>query len=287
MLYKPVYLKPKPRELRVEPPEGRPPPVPPPAYWGVPTLKPPPPSPEPGVEKYERAESESEFEDVERLPILIASYKIVIPAEATRDVLAGRVSYLLVDNKGMTVFKPVHVFAALKLKKKTIHHLENYASVGAHERILDSKPIERVGLGYRRKYISPELVGRGIYHPIEPIFRLEDYGAEAVKKQLAMRRLLQTKTLYKPKPFDPEILGRNIFVKLLELRSQKILHHITVAWTSKEMRRGKSRVNLLDAIFQMLVWIGYKNNDVKCKRFLKAFDNRTTLEDIKLYFVSN
>nr|CAI5840405.1 unnamed protein product [Callosobruchus analis] len=27
-----------------------------------------------------------------------------------------------------------------------------------------------------------------------------------------MRRLLQTKTLYKPKPFDPEILGRNIFV---------------------------------------------------------------------------
>ncbi|CAH2014798.1 unnamed protein product [Acanthoscelides obtectus] len=66
-------------------------------------------------------------------------------------------------------------------------------------------------------------------HPIEPIFRLEDYGAEAVKKQLAMRRLLQTKTLYKPKPFDPEILGRNIF----------------------------------------------------------AFDNRTTLEGIKLDFVSN
>nr|CAH7761613.1 unnamed protein product [Callosobruchus chinensis] len=27
-----------------------------------------------------------------------------------------------------------------------------------------------------------------------------------------MRRLLQTKTLYKPKPFNPEELGRSIFV---------------------------------------------------------------------------
>nr|CAI5840404.1 unnamed protein product [Callosobruchus analis] len=214
MLYKPVYLKPKPRELKVEPPEGRPPLIPPPAYWGVPTLQPPPPSPEPGVERHEVSITDAEVQDenLERLPMLIASYKIVVPAEATRDVLAGRVPYVLVDDEGITIFKPVHVFAALKLKKKTIHRLEDYASVGAHERILDSKPIQRIGLGYRRKYISPELVGRGIYHPIEPIFRLEDYGAEAVKKQLAMRRLLQTKTLYKPKPFDPEILGRNIFV---------------------------------------------------------------------------
>ncbi|CAH2014800.1 unnamed protein product [Acanthoscelides obtectus] len=39
-----------------------------------------------------------------------------------------------------------------------------------------------------------------------------------------MRRLLQTKTLYKPKPFDPEILGRNIFVSFLYLWRLREIH---------------------------------------------------------------
>lgn len=95
--------------------------------------------------------------------ILFYSYKIVIPPEATRDVLAGRVPYLLVEDGGITEFKPVHVFAALKLRKETVHRLENYSCVGAHERFLKEMPKKRIGLGYRRKYISPELIGRGIF----------------------------------------------------------------------------------------------------------------------------
>ncbi|CAH1111316.1 unnamed protein product [Psylliodes chrysocephalus] len=93
----------------------------------------------------------------------VPSYKIVVPAEATRDVLSGRVPYLLVEDEGVTVFRPVHMFAALKLKKETMTHLEDYSCLGAHERFLEKRPKKRVGLGYRRKYISPELIGRGIF----------------------------------------------------------------------------------------------------------------------------
>lgn len=91
-------------------------------------------------------------------------HRIVVPPEATRDVLSGRVPYILVENGGMTLFKPAHLFSALKLGKQKMGLLEDYSCLGAHERVLDKRsPKKRMGLGYRRKYISPELIGRGIY----------------------------------------------------------------------------------------------------------------------------
>lgn len=86
-----------------------------------------------------------------------------MPPEATRDVLSGRVPYLLVEDEGVTLFKPVHLFAALKLRKETVERLEDYSCLGAHERLIDKRPKKRIGLGYRRKYISPELIGKGIF----------------------------------------------------------------------------------------------------------------------------
>ncbi|KAG5887095.1 hypothetical protein JTB14_000730 [Gonioctena quinquepunctata] len=155
MLYRPVYIKGQKVMHESLIPVGRPP-SPPPQPQA-------PPPPAPPVEEEEVIENEEAEEELKRLPMLISSYKIVVPPEATRDVLAGRVPYLLVEDQGVTVFRPVHMFAALKLKKETVEKLEDYGCVGAHERFLEKKPKPRVGLGYRRKYISPELIGRGIF----------------------------------------------------------------------------------------------------------------------------
>ncbi|XP_056634465.1 uncharacterized protein LOC130443724 isoform X2 [Diorhabda sublineata] len=153
MLYKPECSKYRTTTMQEALiPMGRPAPSPPP--------EPRAPSPtQAAVPEYQ----ELEEEEMKRLPMLISSYKIVVPAEATKDVLSGRVPYILVEDEGVTIFKPVHMFAALKLKKETIEHLEDYKCIGAHERFLEKRPKKRVGLGYRRKYISPELIGRGIF----------------------------------------------------------------------------------------------------------------------------
>lgn len=159
MLYRPVYVKnAKMHEALI--PKGKPKrerkrtPQPPPT--------PPPPPEEPQPKQEQEVEEEEEHE---HLPMLITTNgnRIVLPKEATRQVLSGRVAYYLVDDTGMTLFKPKHVFAALKLDKEHIHRFEDYSCVGAHERFLPRRPPKREGLGYRRRFISPELIGRGIY----------------------------------------------------------------------------------------------------------------------------
>lgn len=73
-------------------------------------------------------------------PILISRNGIqaVVPREAARGVLAGRIPYVLIDESGCTHFKPMHMFNALKMSKNRENRYGNYASLGGHERILDS-----------------------------------------------------------------------------------------------------------------------------------------------------
>lgn len=134
--------------------------VKPPSPQREPTPPPPPPPPQ----QPEEPEAEPEA-NKDRLPILVCGIgiKSVFPHEATRDVLSGRVDYYLVDDRGMTLFRRKHIFAALKLGKNRIERYEDYPCIGGHQRVFDRKPKERQGLGYRRRYLSPELVGRGIY----------------------------------------------------------------------------------------------------------------------------
>lgn len=91
-----------------------------------------------------------------------AGAALVIPAEARRDVLAGRVDYYLVDDSGMTLFKAKHCLSALKLDcKRQAERLIDYACIGGHQRVLDDK--KRKGLGYKKRYLDPEVAAKGIY----------------------------------------------------------------------------------------------------------------------------
>lgn len=88
----------------------------------------------------------------------------MIPKEATRDVLAGKVPFYLVDDRdGVTLFPAKHIFTALRLDKEHVEKFEDYTCLGGHERVFDKKPKRRQGMGYRRRYISPELLNRGVY----------------------------------------------------------------------------------------------------------------------------
>ncbi|CAG9762298.1 unnamed protein product [Ceutorhynchus assimilis] len=108
----------------------------------------------------------SPAEEVKKIPMLIRGIGVhqVIPKEATRDVLAGRVPFYLVDDRdGITLFPAKHIFAALKLDQEHKVKFEDYSCLGGHERFLKEKPRKREGMGYRRRYIAPELLNRGIY----------------------------------------------------------------------------------------------------------------------------
>ena len=53
-------------------------------------------------------------------PLLVSrsGFQAVVPKEAAKDVLASRVPYALVDETGVTHFKPMHVYAAPKMDKR-------------------------------------------------------------------------------------------------------------------------------------------------------------------------
>lgn len=86
-------------------------------------------------------------------PILISRKGIqaVIPKEAARNVLAGRVPYLLIDEGGVTNFKPMHMFSALKLGKSREQRFEDYSTMGGREGFRENRK-ERV---YTRTSPSP------------------------------------------------------------------------------------------------------------------------------------
>lgn len=143
---------------RPAPPSPPPSPPPPPRHSSPPPRRASPPS-------RPRPDPPEESPEPERkIPLLISGpgAALVIPAEATRDVLAGRVDYYLVDDSGMTLFKARHCLSALKLDCKTQQErLLGYACVGGHQQVLEK--IKKKGLGYRRRYLDPEVAAKGIY----------------------------------------------------------------------------------------------------------------------------
>lgn len=88
----------------------------------------------------------------------------VIPKEATRDVLTGKSPFYLVDDRdGVTLFPAKHILAVLKLDQSRADKMAEYTCIGGHERTFKEPNKRRDGFGYRRRYISPELLTRGIY----------------------------------------------------------------------------------------------------------------------------
>lgn len=59
--------------------------------------------------------------DIVTIPVLVSrqGLQIVIPKEASRSVLAGRVPYVTVDEQGVTNYKPIHLLNAVKLAPTT------------------------------------------------------------------------------------------------------------------------------------------------------------------------
>lgn len=105
---------------------------------------------------------ENSPEPERRIPMLISGAELVIPAEARRDVLAGRVDYYLVDDSGMTLFKAKHCLSALKLDCKTQQErLLDYVCVGGHQAVFERK--KKKTLGYKRRYLDPEVAAKGIF----------------------------------------------------------------------------------------------------------------------------
>lgn len=78
----------------------------------------------------------------------------VVPKEASRFVLSGLISYTLIDDKGVTSFKPMHVFNALKLDKQKEKLYHDYSCVGAFDKYAYSVPV-RESLDYNyRNYLN-------------------------------------------------------------------------------------------------------------------------------------
>lgn len=144
MLFKPVYLKPKMREAPIimgSPPQLAPPiqPEPEPQPESEPD---PEPDPEPEPPLLEIPTTSAEIPPVDspmsNLPVLAYTkgIHVVYPIEARRDVLAGRVAYLYVDEMGSSVFQPKHIFNALKMNKDEKTKYEDYSCIGGRQRTL-------------------------------------------------------------------------------------------------------------------------------------------------------
>ncbi|KAF7283306.1 hypothetical protein GWI33_000937 [Rhynchophorus ferrugineus] len=114
----------------------------------------------------EADQNPSSSEEEPKTPLLVrgAGVHQVIPREATRDVLSGKVGFYLVDEReGVTYFPPKHLFVALKLDRKHVEKYEDYICLGAHQRIFEPRRRRRSGLGYRRRYLYENLINQGIY----------------------------------------------------------------------------------------------------------------------------
>nr|CAH7761610.1 unnamed protein product [Callosobruchus chinensis] len=68
-------------------------------------------------------------------PVLISrgAFQAIIPKDASRGVLAGRIPYVLVDESGVTNFKPMHMMSAIQVNKNREKRIDDYLS-GVRER---------------------------------------------------------------------------------------------------------------------------------------------------------
>lgn len=156
MLFKPVYLKGKKMlEAPITMAPAPPPPPPPPEPELEPHAQSPIP-PQPHSSRSRQPEAET------RLAILVCNngFKHVFPKESTKDVLTGKVPYMLVDETGVTRFEPKHILNALKLDREHLEKYEDYECIGGHHRILEEKPKK---IRYKRRYISMDFITKGIY----------------------------------------------------------------------------------------------------------------------------
>lgn len=71
-------------------------------------------------------------------PVLITrgSLQAVIPKDAARGVLAGRVPYVLIDESGVTNFKPMHMISGMQLNRNRERRIDDYLS-GVRDRSSD------------------------------------------------------------------------------------------------------------------------------------------------------
>ncbi|KAJ8950938.1 hypothetical protein NQ318_008377 [Aromia moschata] len=71
-------------------------------------------------------------------PVLITrgNLQAVVPKDAARGVLAGRVPYVLIDESGVTNFKPMHMMAAVQVNRNRERRIDDYLS-GIRERSSD------------------------------------------------------------------------------------------------------------------------------------------------------
>ncbi|KAJ8925340.1 hypothetical protein NQ315_009170 [Exocentrus adspersus] len=71
-------------------------------------------------------------------PVLISrgTMQAVIPKDAARGVLAGRVPYILLDESGVTNFKPMHMMSGMQLNKNRERRIDDYLS-GVSDRSSD------------------------------------------------------------------------------------------------------------------------------------------------------
>ncbi|XP_019758824.2 uncharacterized protein LOC109536857 [Dendroctonus ponderosae] len=69
------------------------------------------------------------------VPVLITrgNLQAVVPKESARGVLAGRVPYILIDESGVTNFKPMHMLSSINVNKNRERRIEDYLS-GVRER---------------------------------------------------------------------------------------------------------------------------------------------------------
>lgn len=69
-------------------------------------------------------------------PLLISrgSLEAVVPKEAARGVLAGRIPYILIDESGVTNFKPMHMITAVNVNKNRESRIDDYLSASPGRR---------------------------------------------------------------------------------------------------------------------------------------------------------
>ncbi|KAJ8983125.1 hypothetical protein NQ317_001870 [Molorchus minor] len=71
-------------------------------------------------------------------PVLISrgNLQAVVPKEAARGVLAGRIPYVLIDESGVTNFRPMHMMSAMQVNRNRERRIDDYLS-GVRERSSD------------------------------------------------------------------------------------------------------------------------------------------------------
>lgn len=111
-------------------------------------------------------------DDEHHLPVLISrrGVTMVYPHEATRDVLTGKIPYYYADETGCTRYEPMHMFHALRMKRKDRDRYGEYPVVGGHQRFLPRS--EKRRSNFRRRSFN--------FRDFGEIYGVSSYGCIGV-----------------------------------------------------------------------------------------------------------